>query len=428
MTSSSRILLLLAALIAAGPAAATNGMRMPGFGSVQSSMGGASVAAPLDGTTLMTNPAGLTALESRFDLSASYFKPMVDYSASESQMPQGYSGAVVAQAGATLSSQRGASPIPAFAFVKSMENGLTFGLGAFAVAGMGVDYAQNLYGGTTYSSYLQGRFVPGLAYKVTDSLSIGVGVNLMVAQMKWDVASGFGQKAHDTATSLGYGATVGVRWTPVPWASVGLAYETQSKFQEFTFDIAAHQGVNPATFQPVQFAAGTDRLTFDQPMSATLGLSATPHEALLLAFDVQWLDWASTNGVNKPGFSSDPSATGAMPWDLAWKNQWVFKFGVQYSASKDLRVRAGYNYGRNPLQASCAFENIAFPAISEHHLSLGLGYDFGRVTINAGGMYSPRSEITGSNANYPSQGGQAIASYTTGMSQLTLDLGVGWRL
>ena len=49
-----------AAILAATPAHATNGMRMIGFGPVQNSMGGASVAAPLDATTVVTNPAGLS--------------------------------------------------------------------------------------------------------------------------------------------------------------------------------------------------------------------------------------------------------------------------------------------------------------------------------------------------------------------------------
>lgn len=117
-----------------------------------------------------------------------------------------------------------------------------------------------------------------------------------------------------------------------------------------------------------------------------------------------------------------------MPWNMAWKNQWVFKLGAQLSPTPELKLRAGYNYGQMPLQAGRAFENLAFPALSEHHVTLGAGYDLGKVTINAGATWSPRAELSGSNASYPAQGGQAIAAYTTGMSQLALDLGIGWRL
>ena len=69
-----------------------------------------------------------------------------------------------------------------------MTERLTTGLGVFAVAGMGVDYAANLYNGPTLTSYMQGRFTPAAAYRVNDRLTLGVTANLMVAQMKYDVA------------------------------------------------------------------------------------------------------------------------------------------------------------------------------------------------------------------------------------------------
>ena len=117
-----------------------------------------------------------------------------------------------------------------------------------------------------------------------------------------------------------------------------------------------------------------------------------------------------------------------MAWDLGWSNQWVFKFGAQIVPIEKLKIRAGYNYGKMPLDAHCAFESLAFPAVSEHHFSLGAGYDFGRLTLNAGVTYSPKATLSGSNADYPANGGQAIQSYTTSMSQVALDAGLSWRL
>ena len=94
-----------------------------------------------------------------------------------------------------------------------------------------------------------------------------------------------------------------------------------------------------------------------------------------------------------------------------------------------LSVRAGYTYGKNPLNPSRAFENIAFPAIAEHHITAGAGYDLlARLSINIAGMVSPKATLSGSNAAYPAQGGAAIASYTTQLTQWAIDLGVSWRL
>ncbi len=417
---------LAVCLAAAAPASATNGMRMPGFGPVQNSMAGVGVGATLDGSSILSNPAGLLGLPQQLELGVTYFKPTVSYSGVESPMPPGFSGAVIAQPGVQLDSQRGASPIPTLAYLRPIDENLVVGIGAFGVSGMGVDYGQNLYGGPTYTSYLQARLAPAVAFRVNERLSLGVTLNAMLAQVSWNVASGFGQQAHETDSALGIGATFGAKYAVADWLALGAAYETRSYFQDFTFNIPAHTAYDPATFQPVSVPAGTDKLSFDQPMTASFGFALTPIEPLLVAADAQWIDWTQTNGANKPAYSQNQSA--AIPWNLGWKNQWVFKVGVQVAALEKLKLRGGYNYGRMPLVADRAFENIAFPAISEHHFSLGAGYDFGRVTVNVGGTYSPKATLSGANADYPANGGQAIQSYTTSMSQYAIDGGLVWKM
>ena len=65
--------------------------------------------------------------------------------------------------------------------------------------------------------------------------------------------------------------------------------------------------------------------------------------------------------------------------------------------------------------------------MAEHHITLGVGVKLGeKFEINVGGMYSPRAAIIGSNPNFPPQG-QAIASYKTGMTQYSLELGLAYK-
>ena len=67
--------------------------------------------------------------------------------------------------------------------------------------------------------------------------------------------------------------------------------------------------------------------------------------------------------------------------------------------------------------------------MAEHHLTAGVGYDVSQsLTVNLGGSYAPEVSLSGANAAFPAQGGQAIASYTTRMSQYTIDAGISWRL
>jgi long-chain fatty acid transport protein len=407
--------LVAGSLAVASPAFATNGMRMIGFGAVQDSMGGVGVGATLDGSALLSNPAGITDLGHRLDVSAGFFKPNVSYKAA----------GFVATQNASLDSDRGGSPIPAIAYVLPVNEQLSAGVGVFGVAGMGVDYKSNLYNGRTLTSYLQGRLTPGAAYEIMDGLSFGVTANVMMAQMKYDVASGAGQVEHDTANSFGIGATVGVKYSPVKMVTFGAAYETKSFFQDFEFDVPAHTVQTPGG--PVTLPGGTDQLDFDQPQTATIGVSVQPIEMLLLAADVQWINWSDTMGDKLPEYTNDITATGAIPFNMGWDDQWVLKFGAQLAPMPGLKVRAGYNYGAMPLDPDRAFENMAFPAVVEHHVTAGVGYDVGpKWTVNVGGMYAFNTDLEGANAA-PPPAGQAIQSYTTEMSQYEIDLGVSYR-
>jgi long-chain fatty acid transport protein len=377
------------AMVIAVNAHATNGMRMIGFGPVQDSMGGVSVGLPLDAASILTNPAGMSVLPGRIDFGASYFKPSVDYKAT------------VGASGATIDSDRGGSPVPAFGLIIPLGEKFRFGLGAYGVAGMGVDYAPDLYGSATYTSYSQMRFAPALSYKINDIVSVGLAVNIMYATMEFNVASLAGQQPHMGASSFGYGATIGILVKPVDFLQIGLAYETKSYFQDFAFNTTA----------------GVDKLEFDQPQVATIGLGIKPIKDLVIGFDVEWINWSDTNGQNLPKYTSNSS--GAMPWNMDWSDQLVYKVGVQYTVIPMIVLRAGYNYGKMPLNSDRAFENIAFPAVSEHHFTAGIGINLTKqFAINIGGMYSPPAKLTGSN---PAQG---ISSYETQMSQYSIDMGL----
>ena len=405
------------ALVVASPAQATNGMRMIGFGPVQNSMGGVGVGATLDSASILSNPAGITDLGARVDFGATFFLPTVKYSATGTDTGQPGPNPFVNQPGVTLESSRGGSPIPAFGIVIPIDDQWTFGIGAYGVAGMGVDYAANLYSSTTFSSYSQMRFTPGVAYKLNKMFSFGATLNVMYGSMEWNVANQFGQVPHETAGSFGLGGTIGVKVTPIDILTIGAAFETTSFFQDFAFNTPQ----------------GVDKLTFNQPCVVTVGASVKPIEMLLIAADVQWINWPATNGANQPAFSQNASQ--AMPWNLNWSSQFVFKLGVQVTPLEWLAIRAGYNYGKNPLDASRAFENIAFPAIAENHITLGAGFNIGKhVVLNVGGMYSPATSLTGSNPNfpqgtpgYPGPFGQGIASYTTTMTQVGIDAGIAYK-
>lgn len=59
---------------------------------------------------------------------------------------------------------------------------------------------------------------------------------------------------------------------------------------------------------------------------------------------------------------------------MNWEDQWVFALGAQYEINDSWTVRAGYNYGQNPVPDDTL--NPLFPAIVEHHITAGFTYTY----------------------------------------------------
>ncbi len=397
--ASLRVAAIAVALAIAAPAAATDGMRVIGFGPIQNSMGGVSVAAPLDSSVIVTNPAGLSALDRRADVSGSVYTPTVKYDAS-------YVG-LGGPGSASQSSDRAPDFIPTLGFVTKTTDKLTVGIAALGTAGLGVDYASEgglYYGSATLTSYSNMRIAPAVAYKLTDRFSAGVTLNLMYAWMKYAVLGAAGMAPRDTAYSFGYGATFGISYQAPENVTLAASYETKSYFQDFTFDLPT----------------GKEKLKFDQPDIATGGVAFRPIQPLLLAFDLQWIRWSTTQGKDQPKLVQ--AALDSMPFNMNWGDQTVFKIGAQYDVTKELAVRLGYNYGTAILDPNRAFENIAFPANVKQHFTAGVGYAFGAIAVNAAVQYAPEVKVQGANLEQ-----QGIAGYETKVSQLAFDLGASWK-
>ncbi len=105
---------------------------------------------------------------------------------------------------------------------------------------------------------------------------------------------------------------------------------------------------------------------------------------------MQWINWSDVMGKKLPKFTKP---AGAGDFDMQWSDQFVVKVGAQYEIPtlKALKVRAGYNYGKAPLDSKNFQANMAFPAVSAQHFTVGAGYDIGklgrerRVRVLAGG-------------------------------------------
>ena len=79
---------------------------------------------------------------------------------------------------------------------------------------------------------------------------------------------------------------------------------------------------------------------------------------------------------------------------MKWSDQWVVKVGA---AVRDPDAQGPQGPRRLQLRRDAArqeqrFEpNMTFPAVAEHHVTVGAGYDIGKWAVNAAFMYSPEA-------------------------------------
>ena len=147
-----------------------------------------------------------------------------------------------------------------------------------------------------------------------------------------------------------------------------------------------------------------DNLDLEAPQTLAFGVSAEPNDSLLVEFDTKWINWSDADGYK----------------DFDWEDQWVFAVGAQYKVTQAFALRIGYNYGKNPVKEHDGFNPmgttnvqgtdvptmnyeffriVGFPAIIEHHLTMGAGYKFtSNMAVNVSYMHGFEETITETSA------------------------------
>lgn len=387
---------------------ATNGFRLIGPSPVIRSMGGAAAAMPLDSTVCFVNPAAGAFLEAQFTFGSTIFFPSSTFEADDTPIaPLLGSGGVIPRKHTRL----GPAPIPAASVIMPcvlIEN-LYLSIGITGLGGIGVDYdAQptGLYNNIMYTNFQFLNFVPGAAYKISDCLSVGVNLNIGYANLGFNVGrDGFGEVSpHPVDSQFAFGWQLGVYFQPFEEISFGISYISKQKYADFKLNTLA----------------GEDKLDFDIPPILVLGIGFSPICNLKIAFDAVWFNWEKTMGKNLPVFSKKVNAI--PDYNFSWKNRWAFMVGAEYALLDNFKLRAGYNYSKAPVDKDRAFENIAFPAIVEHHITFGLGYAFTNCTeVNGSFMYAPKASVSGANL------AQGIAAYNSTLKEYSAGLSLTRR-
>lgn len=374
-------LVLAGAMVLSARVEASNGDQYAGYGAQAMGMGGASIANPTDSTAAINNPAGMGAVGTRVD------------------------GSLMATAGQLRSNVHGSKNsddvlvfLPGFGVNYQYSQDITLGL-AVSGYGAGVDYGKPIpaFGTSNVKSTLAQMLIsPTATYEFAPGHYFGLSVKLGYESLMLNGLENFGA-TNDTDHALGVGVGVGYLGTVAPGLRVGVTYSSPVWFQK----LDAHEDIIP-----------DGRL--NAPQQAGAGLAYDMGD-WTFAFDYVWINWASQKTFSNSLTQGGAPGAGNGP-GFGWRDQNIFRFGVNYTVNERLQVRTGLSLANHQVPDGEATLIAVAPCNQPKSAHLGLTYQVNDdVEVTGAYMYDFRHITKGTGASEGTEAGGELHMLAVGV-------------
>ena len=351
------------------------------------------VAGADDASAVYYNPAGLTRLGGPEAIGNLYIAHATTY----------YSGPQE-----EVTSDGRVYTVPSFYLADPQvgDSRVALGIGAYAPFGLGSRWGNDFPANQNWQRTTLGeiRLVnvnPTVAYRFTDRLSLGFGVDYFISRVKNRYIQVYPDQSEGKvvmdADGDSWGYNLGLQWDVSETVRLGLTYRSQVSV-DYDGDVDMRRLPTPMGPMNLDFPVST---TIDYPALVAAGVmwQATPR--LRLEFTAEWADW-STRDVQTLAFEPPPGSglPASAPTALDWEDSWIFMLGGEYRLTDKWTLRAGYAYNEMPAPAHTADATI--PTDDMHVVSCGFGYRFNeRWTIDVAAVLGYGMERTLKNPNVP---------------------------
>lgn len=352
-TIAACFLILFAGFCVPLQAPASEGAYLTGLDAVHMQRAGGGVASPRSAAWMLVNPASLTALEPRLDLSLAAYIAGTEVDAR---------GLTANWAASPLNSQ-GITVVPSGGLVLNVLGG-KLGLGFYVPAGSSTDFSdsRNIPAYVVFGNrdrrlvYQHMRGVAAYAHEFANGWSIGLGLHASLTRLRTDhltlrLTPAIADNDWDDAPGFGFGLGVYKSWDRV---ALGLGYLSR----QWVGDFDKYYDLLPKHV--------------DLPQSLQAGVAVRVTPELELTCDYRWIDW------------TDVDIFGASVYEnsLDWDDQDLIKLGVEWRPAARWTLRAGWSHGQTSIDRNHAFLSMLTPATVEDQLTAGISFKTG-----------PKSEI-----------------------------------
>lgn len=259
------------------------------------------------------------------------------------------------------------------------------------------------------------RSALGVSWKISETISVGASLGLIYNDNRLTAPyifqtqpalAGLKTLLDLRTDGFGYDGALGLIWKATDELRFGLSYRTPATVHSSGKARGDATAQAQEAFDPAPpFPAGAGAFVYDAevvnhlPQSATAGASYDLSDRWRVAAQVEWIDWseafdrlevnlANGNNATINGLVGSPNMQDNIP--LRWRDQFVFRAGVEFDATKEIQLRAGYAFGRSPVPDATLLPVVA--AITEHTLAAGIGWTRGKYSLGLAYQYSLPAE------------------------------------
>ena len=264
------------------------------------------------------------------------------------------------------------------------DSGWAVGLGITTPYGQGISWDEDDFQGFVgpvppkkgmipyEASVMYLNFNPTVAYKISDSFSVGVGLDIAYSELELNAlldpaafGAPFPPEVHDssaTGDGFGFGVNAAVTWLPVEGQRLAFTYRSQT-------EITYKGDFDAPTIGPTGMK-GDFETEIKYPNRVSLGYGVQLSEKVQVETMVEWIQWS----INK----TQPLDLGGIPTpplENNWDDTFSFALGGSWDATDAFTFRAGYAFIPSPIPDETITHLL--PDADRHAISFGLGYRIG---------------------------------------------------
>jgi len=229
--------------------------------------------------------------------------------------------------------------VPNAFFTMAINPRLSFGLALNVPFGLKTEYDTGWRGQlkALKSEIKSVNFNPSVAYKVSDTVSLGAGVSVQKLEATLTKSAGGTNVAELSADDVGYGFNLGLMIQATPDTRIGVSYRSTIKYEL--------EGT--VSFSTTPAGNGGAKADLEVPDSASLSIFHTLGNWELMG-DITWTGWSTLKRFDAIRTTGAGAGTIVDSETFNWKDTWRYGVGANYKMSPQTKLRFGFAFDETP--------------------------------------------------------------------------------